>query len=69
MDAKRVADVVMNYRQVSQKPPRVAGLPDLETCQGSEPKLLTHRISPEAARLMAHHDRAMWKERKRAHAA
>ena len=44
--------MVMNNRQKSSRPPKVFGLPDLEICQGSEPRLLNLTIKPETAREM-----------------
>ena len=38
----------------STKPAAVVGLPDIEVCQGKEPRYLNLRISPQTAREMRH---------------
>ena len=54
-DLNRAQILVMNNRTPSSKPPRVVGLPDLDVCQGEEPRMLNLRINPQTAREMKHH--------------
>lgn len=42
----------MNDRNMSTRPRKVVGLPDLEICQGSEPKIPKLTINLETARQM-----------------